>query len=214
MKPPTPRLRSTWDVKYLLEFLADLDPLSGLALKHISLKLAALLALNSSARAHELVKLDLNYVSIKNDSWEFTLAEHTKVSRPGHSPIQIYICLPTQTTQRFVWFRFLQEYRSRTETRRTSSRLLISSVKPFKPITSQTMSRWLGKAMQLGGIVSHFTSHSTLSASTSAAAHVGVPLESIILVADWSSSEKFKQFYQRSPNKKEFARAVLSVLPD
>ena len=53
MKPPTPRLSSTWNVKGLLEFLATLDPPSDLTLKMLSLKLAALLALTSSARAHE-----------------------------------------------------------------------------------------------------------------------------------------------------------------
>ena len=61
------------------------------ALKQLSLKLAALLALTSSARAHELVKLDVSFVSIKNDSWEFTLADHTEVSRPGHPPRQIFL---------------------------------------------------------------------------------------------------------------------------
>jgi len=50
MKPP--RLSSTWDVKRLLEFLATLDSPSGLTLKMLSLKLAALLALTSSAPAH------------------------------------------------------------------------------------------------------------------------------------------------------------------
>ena len=56
MKPPTPQLSSTWDVKRLLEFLATLDPPAGLTLKMLSFKLAALLALTSSARAHELIK--------------------------------------------------------------------------------------------------------------------------------------------------------------
>ena len=45
LKPPTPRLSSPWDVKRLLEFLATLDPLAGLTLKMLSLKLSALLAL-------------------------------------------------------------------------------------------------------------------------------------------------------------------------
>ena len=89
--PPIPWLRSTWDVKCLLSFLATQDPLSGLTLKQLPLKLAALLALTSSGRAHELVKLDLSFVSIKNDSWEFSLADHTKVSRLGHPPRQIYL---------------------------------------------------------------------------------------------------------------------------
>lgn len=213
LKPPSPRLSSTWDIKCLLEFLATLDPPGGLTLQRLSLKLAALLALTSSARAHELVKLDLDFVSIKNDSWEFSLAEHTKVSRPGHSPRRIY--LPAYPNNpKICVVRTLQEYRSRTETKRTSSRLLISYVRPFKPISSQSVSRWLRKAMQLAGIACHFTSHSTRSASTSAAAHAGVPLETILAAADWSSSETFKRFYLRSPDRGEFARAVLNVLHD
>ena len=53
MKPPTPRLSSTWDVKRLLKFLVTLDPPADLTVKMLSFKLAALLALTSSDRAHE-----------------------------------------------------------------------------------------------------------------------------------------------------------------
>ena len=91
MKPPTPRLSLTWDIKRLLGFLATLDPSAGLTLEMLSFKLAVLLALTSSARAHELIKLVLDFVSIKNDSWEFSVAEHTKVSRPGHPARKIYL---------------------------------------------------------------------------------------------------------------------------
>ena len=213
MKPPTPRLSSTWNVEGLLEFRATLDTPSDLTLKMLSLKLAALLALTSSARAHELVKLDLAFASIRSYSWEFTFAEHTKVSRPGHPTRKIYLTAYPDNPKICV-VRALQEYRSRTEKRRQSSRLLISFVRPFKPISSQTMSRWLRKAMQLAGIACHFTGHSTRSASTSAAAQAGVPLESILIAADWSSSKTFKQFFLRSPDRGEFARAVLAVLPE
>ena len=210
LKPPAPRLSSTWDVKRLLEFLTTLDPPAGLTLKMLSLKLAALLALTSSARAHELIKLDLDFVSVKNDSWEFSLAEHTKVSRPGHPPRKIY--LPAfPDNPKICVVRTLQQYRSRTETRRQSSRLLISFARPLKPISSQTLSRWLRKTMQLAGIACHFTGHSTRSASTSAAARAGVPLDTILIAADWSSSETFKRFYLRSPEEGKFARAVLTV---
>lgn len=181
MKPPTPGLLGSWNVECLLAFLATLDPLSGLALKPLSLKLAALLALTSSARAHELVKLDLSFVSIKNDSWKFTLADHTKVSTP-----------------RFVWY---GNCRSIDPRLRKSSRLLISYVRRFNPNSSQTLSRWLRKAMQLAGITCHFTSHSTRSASTSADAQAGVPLETVLAAANWSSSEIFKRFYLRSPGQ-------------
>ena len=67
--------------------------------------------------------------------------------------------------------------------------------------------------MQLAEIDWHFTGHSTRSACTSAAARAGVPLDSILVAADWSSSETFKRFYLGSLDKGEFARAVLTVLP-
>ena len=174
MKSPTPRLSSTWDVTRLLGFLATLDPPAGLTLKMLSLKLAALLALTSSARANELIKLDVHFVSIKSDSWEFSLAEYSKVSRPGQPARKIYQpAFPDNP--KFCVVKTLQEYRSRTETRRQSSRLLISFVRPFKPISSQPLYRWLRKTMQLAEIACH----STRSASTSAAARAGVPLVSI-----------------------------------
>ena len=122
----------------------------------LSFKLAALLALTSSARALELIKLDLDFVSIKSDSWEFSFAEHTKVSRPVHPARKIY--LPAfPDNPKICVVKTLQEYRSRTETRLQSSRPLISFV---RPISSQTMSRWLRKAMQLAGIACHVTGHS------------------------------------------------------
>ena len=68
--------------------------------------------------------------------------------------------------------------------------------------------------MQLAGIACHFTGHSTRSASTSAAAQANVPLDSILIAADWSSSDTFKRFYLRSPDRGEFARAFLAALPE
>ena len=213
MKAPTPRLSSTWDVNHLLEILTTLDPPAGLTLKMLFLKLAALLALTFSACAHELIKLDLDFVSIKNNSWEFSLAEHTKVSRPGHLARKMY--LPAfPDNPKICVVRTLQEYRSRTETRQQSSRLLISFDRLFKPISSQTLSRWLRKTKQLARIDCHFTGHSTRRASTSAAARAGIPMDTILVAADWSSSETFKRFYPRSPDKGDFARAVLTVVPE
>ena len=62
--------------------------------------------------------------------------------------------------------------------------------------------------MQLEGIGCHFTGHSTRSA----AARAGVPLDTTLVAADWSSSETFKRFYLRPPGKGEFARAVFVVV--
>lgn len=68
--------------------------------------------------------------------------------------------------------------------------------------------------MQLAGITCHLTCHCTRSVSRSAAAGAGAPLHTILVAADWSSSETFKRFYLRSPDKGEFTRAVLTVVPE
>lgn len=208
MKPPKPRLSSTWEVQRLLQFLSTLHPLSSLKLKQLSLKLAALLALTSAARAHELVKLDLQFVTKKTGSWEFTLASHVKTSRPGHPQRRIY--LPAfDEDPRICVIRALEEYYLRTEKLRKSSHLLISYVKPYGAISSQTLSRWLRCSLRLAGIEPHFTAHSTRSASTSAASKAGLPLEAILNAADWSSSRTFELFYHRPSSRGDFAVSVL-----
>ena len=51
--------------------------------------------------------------------------------------------------------------------------------------------------MQLAGIDCHFPGHSTRSASTSAAARAGLPLDSILVAADWSSSSSSSETFKR-----------------
>lgn len=69
--------------------------LLAVTLKMLSLILEALLALTSSAHAHELIRVDLDFVSVKSDSWEFSLAEHKKLSRLDH-PTRKNLCLLSQ----------------------------------------------------------------------------------------------------------------------
>lgn len=210
-KPPSPRLSCTWNVKPLLEYLSTLEPLSTLSMKQLTLKLATLLALTSAARAHELVKLDLNAVSKKANSWEFAILSHVKTSRPGHPPRRIY--LPAYLdNQSICVIRALEAYQARTETVRNSTQLLISHIRPFGPITSQTFSRWLRKSLNLAGIDHRFTGHSTRSASTSSAAEAGLPLETILEAADWSSARTFERFYLKPSTRGDFATTVLNTL--
>lgn len=101
----TLQLNSTWDVKCLLIFLATRNPLSCITMMQLSLKLAALLALTSSTRVHELVELDLSFASIKSDSWEFPWPITQRYQ--GHvTPQEKYICLLSKSTPRFLWYRY------------------------------------------------------------------------------------------------------------
>ena len=57
-------------------------------------------------------------------------------------------------------------------------------VSPHGPISSQTVSRWLTDALIKAGVSPTYHDHSTRSASTSAVAEAGSPLELILKAAE------------------------------
>jgi site-specific recombinase XerD len=207
--PPKPKLCTTWEVKVALSYMRGQKPAAELSLKELSHKLILLLALTSAARAHELAALDLAYLAEKEDSWEFVLDIHTKQSRPNHPGRKIFLPVYKEC-QHLCVVHTLKEYRKRTEAKRRSSRLLLAMVSPHRPISSQTVSRWLRDALTSAGISPTYSGHSTRSASTSAAAESGIALETILEAADWASAGTFRTFYQRPTSRETFARTVIS----
>ena len=68
LRPPTPKVCSTWSVKTLLQYLNSLESNAKLSLKDLTLKTTILLALTSSARAHKLAALHLDFISIRKNT--------------------------------------------------------------------------------------------------------------------------------------------------
>jgi hypothetical protein len=90
-KPLKPKYCSSLNVAKVLDFLRNQEPLDKNPLKMLTFKLTALLALTTSARAHELAALDLEFSLVKEEAWEFTIPEHVKNSRPRHPPRKFYL---------------------------------------------------------------------------------------------------------------------------
>ena len=150
----------------------------------MTLKTTILLALTSSARAHELAALHLDYVSQKENGWEFVIPKHVKNSGPNHPARKIYLpSLPEH--QNICVIESLKQYVNRTARIRKYQR-------------SQTVSRWIRTVLSNAGIDAQYTGHSTRAAATSMAADSGVPLEDIIAAADWSSATTFERFYHKA----------------
>jgi hypothetical protein len=57
-RPPKP---TTWDVNKVVRYLAELGPNNTLALKHLSAKLAMLMALIQASRSSELAAWTLHF---------------------------------------------------------------------------------------------------------------------------------------------------------
>ncbi|CAB4033370.1 Gag-Pro-Pol poly [Paramuricea clavata] len=113
LNPPKPKLCSTWRVKDVLAHMQAQASVKDLGLKDLSLKLVLLLALTSAARAHEIAALDMQFLTEKEDSWEFSLAIHVKQSRPNHPSRRIYL-LAYPVNEKLCVVTTLKEYRART----------------------------------------------------------------------------------------------------
>ena len=109
----------------------------------------------------------------------------------------------------------LNEYLKRTaRLRNNCSKLFISYIKPFGPITKDTISRWLKNVMSRSGIdINTCSAHSVRAASTSKANANLVPVDNILKVAGWSNAETFARFYKKpiETAKSGYQKAVLKL---
>ena len=211
-RPPLPRYTSTWNVQVVLQYLEGLGPSDALFLKQLTFKLTMLMCLTRPSRSADLASLQLDRHQYKPEGVVFLPAALAKQSSQGRVLREFFfpsfphnnaIC-PVET---------LRHYERATASLRPkdTSKLLVATVKPHKPVASCTIARWLRETLRLAGIdVSIFAGHSTRGASTSAAAGAGITTADIMKAADWSTESVFRRHYYRPSHDVSFGRAVLS----
>ena len=217
-RPPMPRYSSTWDVGLVLDHLRELGPPDNLNLRSLTLKTVMLMALLSAQRCQTLHLIEVQNICFSSSSMTLTVPAHLKHSRPGfQNPVLHFnsfeedpsLCIVAST----------RTYLHKTSKLRSteSTRLFLSFIKPFGPVSRDTIRRWVRTVMTSAGVDTRtFKAHSVRSASTSAAAEAGIPLADILATAGWSSERTFDKFYHRhlpgpreSSSSAKFATAVL-----
>lgn len=90
----------------------------------------------------------------------------------------------------------MREYIHRTDPlRKDHSRLLLSHVKPFKPVARDTVSRWVKRVLQSAGIdITKYSAHNYRAASTSNVKVKGLNIAEIMKVTGWSTASTFARF--------------------
>ena len=143
--------------------------------------------------------MDLRHVSKTESCYKFFLKEHIKQPKPGkRNPELVLPAFPAD--KRLCVITCLDAYIAKTETVRNTqnTRLFLSYTKPYHPVTKNTLSRWVKYVMEKSRIdINMLRSHSTRSASTSAALRSGVPIDIIMKVAGWSTKCTFARFYNK-----------------
>ena len=80
---PTPRYQTTWNVQTVVTYLSSQESVEKLDLKSLTLKLLMLIALVSAQRGQSMPMLDTACMKVTDSSYEFSLPEHVKQSRPS-----------------------------------------------------------------------------------------------------------------------------------
>ena len=171
------------------------------------------MALYNADRSSDLIALDLNFRQYTSAGVSFTIPGLTKLRRTGQ-PIQS-TCPSFPENAKLCPVTTLQQYEDRTASFRaknsTDNPLFLSYCKPFKPVGSATIARWLKYFLQLAGIdITAFKAHSTRAAATSAAHVAGVSVADIMKAVDWKRESTFRRFYHRPVQDHNFGHSILS----
>lgn len=197
LRPPKSRYDVTWDPTIMLSFFKSWPENDKLSLYQLTVKLCALMALTTAQRVQTL-----NAIHICNILWGDpiqiifpSILKTTKINLQNPTLILPYftecskICVAST----------LKYYVSATAKLRSCQSLFISTKSPHKEVSTQTLSKWLCKALSLANIdISKFRGHSFRHAASSKAHTEGLNVDSIFKRAGWSSKSKvFARFYNR-----------------
>ena len=198
LRPPKVRNNVTWDVAAVLRKLQTFSPVRNLSLKQLTLKLVTLLALLAGMRVQSLHLIDVRNVVANKNLVKIRFGDLLKQTRPNYQ--QQELCFKGYAPNRGICVCVVMcEYLERTKSlRKDSTSLLLSFVKPHKPVTKDTIARWLKTMLEMSGIdTSIFTPHSIRAAATSTAKDRGVQMNTIIQTAGWANAKTFAVYYEK-----------------
>ena len=210
-RPPQVKLLPEWDLKLVLNLLKKppFEPLCLAPLKYLTWKTVFLIAITTFRRSSDIQALTLGCgnVSIQNRVITFVRQGLSKTDRPGH--LNSKIVVPAFKGDKLLDpVRLLKCYLKRTKKFRNFGQsqakmgLFLSFVEPHKPVTCQTISKWLVKVIKLAYDDSvKVRGHSTRAIGPSWAIFNGASMSSILEAADWSKESTFIRFYLRDLNE-------------
>ena len=214
LKPSLPKYNEIWDVRVVLDYLKTFGASTALPLKELTLKLTMLLCLTTGQRGQTIHKFDINYIQDLDDRYRISVHEKLKQTKSGRhlTPIEL---LAFPEDKELCVVQHLREYIHRTDPlRKDHSQLLLSYVKPFKPVARDTVSRWVKQVLQSAGIdITKYSAHSCRAASTSNVKVKGLNIAEIMKSAGWSTASIFAKFYDKpvSNTSANFGSVLLNL---
>lgn len=215
VRTPQPRYKRIWDVSLVLNYLRSLHPISDLTLKQLTQKLLMLIALTSAQRLQTLWLLDITNLHLGSKEAVFVLPNRLKQSHPGSKPLEVVIT-GYQEDEKLDVYSVLKRYLLVTKPLRGSeTQLFISYIPPHKPVSRDSLSRWIREILAAAGVdVPQYAAHSTRAAAVSAASRKNLPIDDILNTAGWSSESIFARYYKKPiqvTGNNSFSMAILDA---
>lgn len=212
LKPALPKYSQIWDVNTVLEYFRKLGCPGEVNLKQLTLKLTMLLCLMTGQRCQTIYYMDITYIQKLDNQYRVTIQHKLKQTKAGKhlAPLDL-MAFPEDP--RICIVQHLEEYLKRTvQLREKHTQLLISYVKPNRPVSKDTVSRWVKEVLHLAGIDTKvYGSHSSRAASTSFCQQKGLDLVTIMKSAGWSNVGTFARFYDKPLESPNFGLALVQA---
>lgn len=210
LRPVHAKYNVTWDVEAVFQLFRKWP--CDLSLELLSYKTVGLLSLVTGQRVQTLSSILLKDIFIDSNIKIRLRAMLKCTSRNNPNPV--LNLPPFHNDTKLCIVDTLKKYLEITKPFRTeaSDTLFISFRKPYKPVSAQTISKWLKKLLFMSGIdCDRFTAHTFRHASSSKAAMSGLNTDSIMKCVGWSPrSRVFATYYKKQIESSDsYANAVL-----
>ncbi|CAC5406581.1 unnamed protein product [Mytilus coruscus] len=176
-RPPTTKLLPEWDLQLVLTLLQKepFEPIENIDLKHLTFKTVFLISITTFRRCSDLQSLRVNhsFMRIQQKGITFIRCGLAKQDRQNHRNSKIVVPAFTDN-KKLDPVTCLLQYIERTKKFRSSldkdqqGKLFLSTCE-HKPVTSQTISKWIVQMIKLAcpdssleNIKAHSTSNWTL----------------------------------------------------
>ncbi len=187
----------TWEVNDVFIYLKSLSPLDSLSLEQLTKKTLMLMSILSGQRGQTLHALRKENLKPLGVDFVFSINTLLKTSKPGrHFSQLVFKSYPLDADVCVV--ACIKAYLACTERYRRnkkSSQFFITYGNPHCEASRASISRWLKDVLRDAGIdADHFGSHSTRSASTSAAKSV-CNIDTVLKAGGWACASTFTKHY-------------------
>ncbi|XP_044591535.1 uncharacterized protein LOC123269765 [Cotesia glomerata] len=213
-RPTRPKYAETWNTEQVLTYVETIEDINKLRLKELSEILTTLLILITAHRMQTLALINIKDITRSSTGLSIKIPDLIKTSRPGKE--QPILTVPFfKEREKLCVASIMLKYLERTENLRSNSdKLFISTIKPHKPASAQTISHWIKSLLEKAGIdISTFTAYSIKHAAVSKACKQGLDVDTIRRTAGWSAgSTVFARFYNRpiQPASDSFANTIIN----